>query len=47
VKGILRVENVTTPIFLGGGLCRNVRSNIWGIILAYSHILNYFWAKSI
>jgi hypothetical protein len=28
VKGILRVENVTTPIFLGGGLCRNVRSNI-------------------
>jgi hypothetical protein len=44
-KGI--VNNTTTSIFICRGPCRKARSKVWGIILACSHILNYFWAKSI
>jgi hypothetical protein len=41
------VPNSTTPIFVGGGHCRKAKSRVLGIISAWSHILNYFLAKSI
>jgi hypothetical protein len=41
------MQNLTTLIFMGGGPCRNATSWILGIISAYSHIMNYFWPKSI
>jgi hypothetical protein len=44
-KGI--VANSTSPIFTGGRHCRKAKSWVFGIMSAWSHILNYFLAKSI
>jgi hypothetical protein len=41
------VQNLTTLIFMGGGPCRCATSRSLEIILACSHIMNYFCPKSI